>query len=578
MLNYAKEKMKQIKVPSWLYYLLVNIIVFVILFLLFEPTAKSDDYDMTNLLYGGIDGEYSPFILYIHVFLGYLMKALLLVFPNVSWYYVLGFSGMILSFSVITYVLGKRGVWDGHRILVIIILFFSGYEFYIRTTFTKTAGIMIVSGLIFLLYLIEEEKKFSLQYILAFFLIVLGIMIRNMVLLMLLGVSVTCFVIFCIENLENREKLKRGVIKFVIISVLLYATSVLLNRTNNFLLNNNEEWAEYKSYNATRAVLFDNSWPDYYEFQEEYEKLSITENDYKMWAELANVTDPDIFTKELMEDIRNIHPIQNDKPIMDSILNASKSLLQYLANNIVFYIFLSSCVLLIYEKGRQGGRKCAFIFSFCLAIYYYLFYRGRIQHHVDAVLFIMATFLVLYYCNKEYCLEKKYRIYLPISLICLSALFQFYEGISSSSYYGTSFGEISSQKKQYEENYERMLSLSKDKEHLYILGAWETNFSYPCFSIFQVIDKEFYSNIYRLNQYSMIVPREILENYGIQNDNPLAEITDSDKIYYCVSESRLFEIDIVEQYIVEHYNNNASAELMEEIDGLYIYRFTTEKI
>lgn len=576
--NYL-EKVKRIKISIGVYSILLNIAIFSVLLVFFEPTPKSDDYDMTNLLYGGFDGEYSSFILYIHVFLGYLMKGLLILFPGIPWYYILGFLGMVLAFSAITFVLIKRGLWNDYRLFMICILAFLGYEFYIRTTFSKTAGIMIVSGLIFLLYLIEEEKKFNLQYIYAIFLIVVGTMIRNMMFIMLLGVSIACFIIFCVENKQNGDKLKNGVVRFVTLSVALFVVSILLNKSNSYFLNNDEDWAEYQSYNVTRAVLFDYSWPDYSEFQDEYEKLGVSENDYKMWAELANITEPDILTLELMEQIRDIQPIQRDKSIIKVILAASKSALQYLADNLVFYVFLSSCVLLLMTRQEGSMWKIGLIFSLCLGVYYYLFYRGRIQHHVDAALFTMGVFLVLYYYNKgnEIGKRKIYKAYLPLCIIFLSTVLHFYGSIISSSYYGTAYGTISSQRKQYEDNYERLLRLSKDKEHIYIMGAYETNIVYPCFNVFQVIEKEFYSNIYRLNQYTMIEPKKILKRYGIENESPLSQIVNSDKIRYCISKERSFELDIVEKYIQEHYDKNARSRLVEEIEGIYIYEFVSDQ-
>lgn len=572
------EKVKQIKISTGVYSILLNIVIFSVLLILFEPTLKSDDYDMTNLLYGGFDGEYSPFILYIHVFLGYLMKGLLILFPEIPWYYVLGFAGMVLAFSAITFVFIKRGLWKEYRLLIICVLTFLGYEFYIRTTFSKTAGIMIISGLIFLLYLIEEEKKFNLQYICAIFLTVVGTMIRNMMFIMLLGVAIACFIIFCVENRQSRDKLKKGAVRFVTLSVVLFIVSILLDKSNSYLLNSDEDWAEYQKYNATRAVLFDYSWPDYFEFQDEYDKLGVSENDYKMWAELANITDPDILTLELMEQIRDIEPIRRDKSIIEAALEASKSALQYLANNLVFYIFLSSCVLLLMTKQKKSLWKIALIFSLCLGVYYYLFYRGRVQHHVDAALFAMGTVLVLYYYNKECEVEerKMYKAYLPVCVIFLSAVLHFYDEFVSSSYYGTAYGIIPSQRKQYEDNYERMSLLSKDKEHIYIMGAYETNIIYPCFNVFQAIEKEFYSNIYRMNQYTMIEPKKVLQRYGIKNESPLSQIVNSEKIRYCISEERLSELDIIEKYIQEHYDEDARSRVVDEIEGIYIYEFISE--
>jgi ABC-type multidrug transport system fused ATPase/permease subunit len=569
---------KREKIHPFFRALIMNIIILFILLLFFEPTAKSDDYDITNLLYGGYNGEYSPFILYINVILGYLLKGFLILFPCVSWYYILGFIGLLLSFALISYVVEKIGLLGRYKSIYFFLLLFSGYEFYIRTTFTKTSGVMITAGMIFILYLINENINFDIQYLIGIIFVVIGALIRGAVFYMLTLFSFSCFIIFCVENKKNVEKLKKGVFRFIIIICLLYFIVWITNLIHTQIYKNDETWNEYLNYNRTRASLLDYTWPDYYEFQEKYEKLGVSENDYNMWARYANIADPEMFTTELMEEIRKIDSVNSDKSIKEIFLEMSKKLLMYFKGNLMFYLSIACGLILCFEKRKKGVWKFILIFIFFIGIYYYLSYKGRLRHHVDAVLFFMGSILMLYYCNgyEKICEKEKRRtICTFISLIILSALLMFYNELISSSYYGTAYGIIKSQKEKNKENYDRLSQLSFDKKNLYLIGTNETNNIYQCFNVFQVFEKGFYSNIYRMNDYSMFIPRQILKNFDVLNDNPLSEITDNDKIFYCVYKTRKEEIDVVTQYIREHYNEKAEARLVKNINGLYVYRFVS---
>ena len=44
----------------------------------------------------------------------------------------------------------------------------------------------------------------------------------------------------------------------------------------------------------------------------------------------------------------------------------------------------------------------------------------------------------------------------------------------------------------------------------------------------------------------------------------ISQIVNSDKIRYCISKERSFELDIVEKYIQEHYDKNARSRLVEQ--------------
>lgn len=556
----------------------INLLIFFMLLLFFEPTAKSDDYDMANLLYGGFNGEYSPFILYINILMGQFMKLLLSIWPNVSWYYILQFLFMIVAFSTITYVLVIRGVWNNFKIFCYLILVFSGYEFYIRITFTKTAGLTIIAGLVLLLDLIEEQKDNIGLYCFAVIQIIVGTMFRNSVFFMLLGVSFSCFIIYILENRRNMYVTVKGIIRFFIIVLILFVAAIFLKKYNDYCFKNNVIWKEYISYNAVRSNLQDFSWWSGAEFLDEYKKLGVSENDVIMWNDLGNISDPQIFTTNLMEEISEINTQFSSIQSTNKFLDATKNLFKYFIGNSVFYMFFSCVVLVLYSQRKETKWKTLLISAFIILFYYYFYFQGRLQHHVDASLFFMGVVLLLYYSTDKINQEDRIKLYIPIVIVLINGILSFYSEIISSSYYGKTYGQIDSQYEQYQNNYERLKQISQDKEHLYLMGAQETNTYYPCFNVFEVIDKNFYSNIYRLNQYTFVIPRTCLKEYNIDNDNPFSVITDNEKIVYCVSEERIDDIEVVEKYIREHYNKNSTAVWIDEINGLHLFKFISKDL
>ena len=250
----------------WLTLLAVGLI-----FLLFEPTSKSDDYDMCNLLYGGVTGEYSAFMMYANVLWGEILKFFLGIAPNVSWYYVLQYLLMFAAMTFINYILLEhedRGmaVYFGFTVFV-------GYEFFIRVTFSKTAGLLMAAGYFVLLYSIVSAEKLRF-YIAGLFFLFFGMIIRNHLsfFLLITVIFAVTFVVHIIQNQKDTKLLKDGA-KFVVFVLALYLMNMGLVHLNAMAYANSEEWSDYMEINAARARVVDYGVPDYSANREKYEAL-----------------------------------------------------------------------------------------------------------------------------------------------------------------------------------------------------------------------------------------------------------------------------------------------------------------
>lgn len=567
---FVKEK----KPCYLLFIILVNIVVLGVLLLLFEATGKSDDYDMANALFGGIAGETSPFILYINPLLGYVLQFLVNIFPSVSWLYITEIFSIFLSFCIISWILLKKNNIQKFYLFYSVLMLFAGYEFYIRITFTKTAGILILTGFLYILYAIDEECQ-KTRIIGGMMLILLGTLWRTGMLDLIIEIFFSAFIAFLITSIKKGDKkIVVRTFTFIIVVIILLISGELIGRSRNFFYERDQEWKEYLSYNSARSALFDYGMPDYDTYKEEYNNLGVSKNDYLLWSKTANIADPDVLSVDMMKKIRSIKQDEENSSSIRTFWQASQNLLDYLLGNTMFYLLIC-CIVLLILCGEK--RKRIIIAPLCICLlfaYYYMYFRGRTQHHVDACIILAAAVILLYYGSntKKTCKDTLMKIGLHIGLIFIIFINKFYEDITTSSYLGPSYADYKSERVQVQKNYDRLSLLSDDATNFYLISSYETHTIYQCFTTFQAIEKGFYHNLFRQNQYTVPLFRKPLENYGIKN--PYKEIVNSTSIYYCVSDRCKNEMDIILQYIREHYYPNAYYTLVKSVEGLYIYRFS----
>lgn len=552
--------------------LIVNIALCVFFFLVFEPTSKSDDYDMMNVLYGGYNGMYSPFLLYSNPIYGYLLCLLLRIIPSVPWFFVVQYLFMFWAMvELATIILGqtKISLW-----LTVPLLAFVYYECFIRITFTKTAGLMIIGGYLLLFSLIVSGERFSLRIIEGVLLILFGSMIRARLFLMISVIFAGGLLVYLICNRKKTAKyLVKKVITCGIVAGVMLLMTMGLGMLGNALYNHNEIWKDYISTNETRAALYDYGIPDYTTFQKDYEELGISYVDYQTWFSANTRDDPDLLSVDMLAKIRSIANHQQNTKLLGQIKRAVKNVVIWCKDNTMFYLFALCCVLVALTRKRASLYIIPIILGTCLFDYLYLYVMGRTQHHVDAIVFIAGSFLALFFCE----FNRPYNTFISFLATCLIGccfIGVFYNELKSSSYYGTQIVNVASQKEQYSETKEQLDLLSEDSSHLYLFNVNDTNTIYSAFTVWEVIPKNYYHNLHRLNMDHIPIHKNTLQDYGVMN--PLKEITNSDIIFYYVSFDRNEEADIILDYIRENYNHDSKKlEVKRTTQGI-VYRFCTD--
>lgn len=566
------NRLKQREWDCWeiIYSIALNTILIILTLLFFEPTTKVDDYDMCTIFYGGATGQYSEFFLYGNVLIGCLIKSLLMLFPKISWYYVILYFGVYVSLNLLTYTMLTKAKNKGFVTSWICIMVLFSYELYVRLTFTKVAGVVIATGLIFIFNCITMENKRKLNYLGGIIWITFGIMIRNSCFELVLFCFISLYFYFIFKIRREKRWIFETTYKFVIIIVSIVGIRYGLNQFNFLYYQDDEEWSEFVSYNAARANLFDYGIPDYMEHIDEYEKLGITQNDYELWFDLACISDGDLLTIDLLKEIREIIPIKAKSPLV-AIYEGCHTFLNHFFNNTLSYAILLSLVLIILNADRYGKIFSMLVFLNGILGYLYMYYRGRIQYHTNVVLYLAITVVLYYIASEYYKMKSEHFSGSVIYMIAVLWFITFHNKYSSSSYYEKPTARL--QAETYESYRETMDLISEDKNHVYILGAYE-NEIYYCFTPFEIIPKDYYSNIYRLNHYSAPNLKTQLKKYKIENI--FKDIVDSDVIYYAATEERESDLETIKKYIEEHFYEDVEYQLVKTVGMMNIYKFLSE--
>lgn len=549
----------------------INLLVLFGLLLLFEPTTKSDDYDMAMVLYGAVNGEYSLVSMYNTVFFTAIIKFLLTLIPSVSWYYVLQYIFIFISFCII-YSIIFLNLIQGKGLFLIISVFLQ-YEFYIRMSFTKTAGIVIAAGLLLLLYSIEQLRLNYVKVIIAITWIMLGTSIRYSMLLLVLCVFFSAFIISAL-NCKGRDN--NLVIRFVVSVVVIFVLSKSLSIINQRIISSDEAWMNYYEVNSARVRLQDYSMAGYDEYATDYEKIGLSINDYNLFHSWGVYNDYNVFNVSALQKIGSFNTTNGADSKIEIINTISKRIINYYFDEPGFYSFLFIAFIVILAEGISINKRLLMVGTttfMCLFAYVYMSYKGRLRHHVDVCVLAAATIILMYFFAK-YKLTINKKVYSLVLVLAITYVIAFYPSISNSSYYGDL--RVTDQAKKYDCNKDIMDLMSQDKSHVYQFCALTTNRIYDAvFTPFQIIPRNYYSNLQMTNRYYIPDWDEINTDYEIENY--YKESVNSNKLYYVDTDENAGWIELVQSFINEHYSENAKFIQVKEIQDVNVYRFIDDK-
>ena len=273
-----KKKIRKTKKNIWMRCILINVASIVVMLILFTPFLPTDDYYMSQILYGTCGDTYDYHLTFMNFWYGRLLVALMNIMPKIPWYTVCFYLWVFISLMMFTYlILSSFDDYIGELVAILIIMYFS-YEGYIATQFTKVAGIIGTVGMLSLMW---PRKKLWCR-ILGGLLLLLSCMIRYEEAKMVVGA--TAFVMICCYALSLIKEKKMfsnvlqlgSVVGFFVGALIFVAVPKV---PTIFSAEEQKFWSLFWQYNEIRSAMQDYGIPEYQDNKEIYDSLGISEND-----------------------------------------------------------------------------------------------------------------------------------------------------------------------------------------------------------------------------------------------------------------------------------------------------------
>lgn len=246
--------------------------------------ATNDDTTMVAIAAGGYGGEPSPYVVNIHYLLGYILKTLYTVIPDINWFTVLYLSAYAIAFFFILYIITKccrrnRSLCS-FGFVIVTVGFYLLLDFF---SFTVAAYVLLTAGVAGILYYsrtegaIQNERsrvaakdhpciiELRIIAVLSAILIVLATMMRTDVINTAIVMSVVYGVISWIGHLaiearkdDDESNANRGcLLSIAIILGLLVMIETATFASNKWFLTRDKAEAEFYQWGETRSKALD---------------------------------------------------------------------------------------------------------------------------------------------------------------------------------------------------------------------------------------------------------------------------------------------------------------------------------
>ncbi len=525
---------------------------------------ESNDDLYLSFIVNGIYGKFYKYNMFNSFPLSLLLSTLYSISRVHNWTFFYYYCFILLSY--ITF-----GVWNIYINKVIpayltsILFVISTYNALVtRMNFSKSASIIISVGYILFVTSVSGEKwksKGSITLrVISYVFIIGGFLVRWDTCL----ASVPFLIILAVYVFfDNKRKIVR-LVPFVGIFVSLF----LIWGSNYLAYHVDSEWQYWLNYNPVRASLLDYYTGDYDKYADQYEAIGISRNDYEALDNWI-YADDEVFDLETMRkllDIRNQGYNQyltiNKANIEDGILNC----LELLKNNSIIYVVLFLALMIVpLLRGIDSGAALS-LFIVCFGELYYLVFQQRCPERALYLPVMILFTAVIYFMSRT---ENRKEWPFCFLLICV-LLFSFY----ASNFYAINRSH-GTQYIDREETIKMLEDLSSREDKLYVWDGQGRDLLRHVYSAKDVPGFGLEKNFLMLGGWS--VPSPIMSDRAAafgEKYNYLKLLAYNENVNY-ITKSDEF-LDIIEQYIREHYNQEAKAELVETIYGFKIYSFASK--
>lgn len=366
--------------------LALNIICLILFKIICQTQFGSNDDVFLSQVLSGLYGSNGTGYGYINIISGYVLKNLYHYIPMIPWYVILQYISIFISFYIIVYIiLCNNSKWGGY-ISSIVFLTLMGYECYARISYYKTAVVCSVTAFIILYRLIDAKNK-KINIIVFVLLFTTGFLWWDKATVMgMFFMLIPC--LFKYFKAKNKRLNCYIVITFVI-AILLINTLALFN---NIYLSKHQNIKEYVSYIKTWQDINQIGWPDYFENQQKFDELAISENTYNL---LTSNTMTLGYTVPL-EKLQEIKEVAKKSLFsITRFLYFARSYPIHFFDTSLFLGFLIFVFLYSLSEKRRKWSTGIYLFLIVWMIYFFLYMAGTDESSINRTMIWIAAIISL---------------------------------------------------------------------------------------------------------------------------------------------------------------------------------------
>lgn len=564
------EKFKQMdsnKKKLWVSFLLNAFIVIVCI--LCRPISEAGDDNVMMSIASGFFGHPDNHLVFINIIHSTVLQRLTMIIPHVNWYMVIMFSLLMISFTILTYIILDSFSNKVSGVILLAITFTFSIDAYLAYQFTKCAGIFTAVGIFFLVHCVKRKKAASF-YLLGILFVLLGSFYRYLMSLVVIFFIFGCLLVFELIEFKgkrseyNRDHLYKFSILFISLIILIAS-----GRSMDIISRNNDGWNPYYHYNSYRGQIRDYYFIEYSENVDFYKSLGLSENDYnnlKIW----NISDPDVYTLDRFKAIVNETEQQQNGNSTDFQVS---QLVIFLFNAVIknkYFIVVSVLFLFLLYYAQQ--RKLYIVRGLVvllgiLSLNAFLFVMGRYGiNRVDFCIWFAS--IVLLFINSYYMSFREIEIntrdtnkfykFIGCGILVCTALRMSVHSIETY--------EI----KRDQNDYFQLLNyVDSHKKNNYFIDASSTHYGYA-----EAWDSPKFgydhNNMIWLGGWLTNSPL-VLHQWENRNiTNPFKDMCNQPHSYYiCRYQSNM---DILIEYLRENYDQNISMKTVRNYGAYVIYK------
>ncbi len=543
-----------------LFSFMVTLSLLVFNLVVYKPSFETNDDNALSRIISGFCGENDPHMVFVNYVIGLFLKLFYSINQTIPWYELLQLFVCFCSLTAITYFLLNTIKTKYNIVLVFLFDVFVSYELFVKMQFTKTAGIASTAGvLLIVLFTLFKQKsvKSFVGIASGIILATIGFCFRYDMFFACGFLSASTVLVYLVSQnvIDKKMLIKRFLPCSIAVVILLCSVGTA------FLVNKNAysspEWKEYFRRYEVLSNIYDYHGLNFDNTKLSQSTMNLDEVDKQMLSRW-NFADTEFFSTDNLE------------ILSESLADSNKSIYSFAAQMVAilllnkyipFVMFVCAFVLYIIRNKIKSKESLILLFVCCsmLVLYMYMYFKGRVFiHRVDCILWFTATIPLIMLINKGKGASLKGHLTV---LLCVFMFFQTMHYHDCRLLRRNNSGKLNSR--------EVFSVIANDPEHMYFSTSFGLSFS-QAYTIFDDVPVGDGENFYPIGGWTSYAPFELakLEKFNI--NNPLSDIINNDSVYIIDD-----NIDATIAYIRKHYDENAEAILVNEINAYCIYKIVS---